>query len=184
MKIVFGIHEEGLHVFSIMSGFPGVSSTEFYLVSCPCSMFHDNLSEGVMFLDREYYTFRLFLISSSWLIRLLRCDWALLCKIKWLVMPAKDAGGVNVGSFCHNCRRVMLSRIPCVSSAYHSRALTGLFLAGFLIMCVIGKDSLALQRQKEKTGKGFNVINFTSWSLGRKYFYEVIFGVKAESKHF
>lgn len=77
-------------------------------------------------------------------------------------MPAKDAGGVNVGSFCHNCRRVMLSRIPCVSSAYHSRALTGLFLAGFLIMCVIGKDSLALQRQKEKTGKGFNVINFTS----------------------
>lgn len=184
MKIVFGIHKEGPHVFSITSGFPGVSSTEVYLVSCPCSMFHDNLSEGVMFLDREYYTFRLFLISSWWLIRLLRCDWALLCKIKWLGIPAKDAGRVNVGSYCHHCWRVILSRIPCVSSVYHSRALTGLFLAVFLMMCNIGKDSLALQRQKEKTGKEFNVINFTSWSLGRKYFYEVIFGVEAESKHF
>jgi len=67
MIIVFGIREEGSHVFSIMSGFPGVSSTEVYLVSCPCSMFHDNLSEGVMFLDREYCTFRLFFISFWWL---------------------------------------------------------------------------------------------------------------------
>lgn len=78
----------------------------------------------------------------------------------------------------------MLSRIPCVSSSYHSRALTGLFLAVFFMMCIIGKDSLVLQKQEEKTGKEFNVIYFTSWCLGRKYFYEVIFGVEAESKHF
>lgn len=116
MKIFFGIHEKRLHVFSIMSGFPGVSSTKVYLVSCPCSMFHDNLSEGVTFLDREYFTFRLFFISSWWLIRLLRCDWALLCKIKRLVIPAKDAGKVNMGSFCHHCRQVVLSRIPCLIS--------------------------------------------------------------------
>lgn len=102
-------------MFSIMSGFPGVSSTKVYSVSCPCSMFRDNLSEGVMFLDREYFTFRLFFISSSWLIRLLRGDWASLCKIKGLVIPAKDAGKVNIASFCHHCRQVMLSRIPCVS---------------------------------------------------------------------
>lgn len=153
MKIFFDIHEERLHVFSIMSGFPGVSSAKVYLVSCPCSMFHDNLSEGVTFLDREYFTFRLFFISSWWLIRLLRCDWALLCKIKGLVIPAKDAGKVNMESFCHHCRQVMLSRIPCVSSAYHSRAFTILFLAVFLMICVRGKDSLALQKQKEKTDK-------------------------------
>lgn len=184
MKIVFSIHKKGSHVFAIMSGFPGVRSTKVYLVSCPCSMFHDNLSEGVMFLDREYYTFRLFLISSWWLIRLLRCDWTLLCKIKWLVIPAKDAGRLIVGSYCHHCRRVMLSRIPCVSSVYHSRALTGLFLADFLMMHIIEEDSLTLKRQEEKTDKEFNVINFTSWSFGRKYFYEVIFGVKAKSKYF
>lgn len=54
----------------------------------------------------------------------------------------------------------------------------------FLMMYIIGKDNLALQRQEEKTGKEFSVINITSWSPGRKYCYEVIFGVKAESKHF
>lgn len=153
MKIFFGIHEEWSHVFSIMSGFPGVSSTKVYLVNCPCSMFHDNLSEGVMFLHREYFTFRLFFISSWWLIRLLRCVWASLCKIKRLAIPAKDAGKLNIGSFCHHCRQVMLSRIPCVSSPYHSRTFTSLFLAVFLMICIRGKDSLALQRQKEKTGK-------------------------------
>lgn len=149
-------------MFSIMSGFPGVSITKVYLVSCPCSMFHDNLSEGVMFLDREYYTCRLFLISSWWLIGLLRCDCVLLCKIKWLVIPAKRCWPCDIGSVYHHCRRIMLSRIPCVSSAYHSRALTGLFLAGFLMMCIIGKDSLALRSQKHNTGKEFNVVNFTS----------------------
>lgn len=79
-------------MFSIMSGFPGVSSTEVYLVSCPCSMFHDNLSEGVMFLDREYYTCRLFLISSWWLIGLLRCDCV---KKSGGLFQQKDAGCVT-----------------------------------------------------------------------------------------
>lgn len=32
----------------------------------------------------------------------------------------------------------------------------------FLMMYIIGKDNLALQRQEEKTGKEFNVINITS----------------------
>lgn len=46
------------------------------------------------------------------------------------------------------------------------------------MMYSIEKDSLALQRQ-EKTGKEFNGINITSWFLGRKHLYEVIFGVEA-----
>lgn len=129
-------HEKGSHMFSITSGFPRVRSPEVYLVSCPCSTFHDNLSEGVMFLDREYYTFRLYLICSWWLIRLLRCGWASLCNIKCLVIPAIDTGRVNIGSFCHQCKWVVLSRIPCVSSAYHSRSLTDLLLASFW-WCII-----------------------------------------------
>lgn len=52
------------------------------------------------------------------------------------------------------------------------------------MMYNIEKDSLALKRQEEKTGKEFNGINITSWSLGRKHLNEVIFGVEAESKYF